>query len=49
MNCWSEFGPHWGFLEMDWGAVGMMISLKVPEATGISQHFQEGDMGHNRN
>jgi len=35
--------------EMDWGAMGMMISSKVPEVTRNSQHFQKGVTGCKKN
>jgi len=43
MNDWNALG----LVRVDWGAMGMMISSKVPEVTGISQHYQKGVTGCN--
>jgi len=44
-------GVHLGLIgvdwEVDWGVVDMVLSLIAPEVTGISQHHQNGVMGHN--
>ena len=50
-GAWQTIGVHLGLIRldwvMDWGAMGMMMSSKMLEVSGVSQHCQKGIIGHN--